>query len=139
MESRVPKQHETWGRVQPFDWRSVAVASSTRLRVWYAGAAGQLVTIDCLTIQDVATLHEALGIDVAASGLYGPVSASAKVKYAQECDFSSFSTYVLVRVSVQNAFRSFDDPVFAPDAADLLRDKNTGHFRERLAMAMSTA
>ncbi|WP_162907927.1 hypothetical protein [Allorhizocola rhizosphaerae] len=94
-------------------------------------AGGQLVKIDCVTIQDVARLHEQLGIDVAASGSHGPFSGDAKVQFASECDFSSFSTYVVVRVSVQNAFESFDDPVFTPDAEELLINNNPTRFRER--------
>lgn len=94
-------------------------------------AAGQLVKSDCVTIEDIETLHQQLGIDIEASGNYGPISGDAKVQFANECDFSSFSTYVVVRVSVQNAFESFDDPVFTTDAEQLLVNNNPTRFRER--------
>ena len=93
------------------------------------GAAGQQVSIDCVTVQDVETLHRSLGISVDAGGSYMGFSGSAKVDYVNSCDFSSFSTYVMVRVSVQDAFESLDGPVFgAPDAADFNR-----HQQQRFA------
>lgn len=95
------------------------------------GAGGQQVTIDCTTIQDVETLHKSLGISVDAAGSYMGFSGSAKVDYANSCDFSSFSTYVVVRVSVQNAFESIDFPVFSPDANELLVNNNPDRFRQR--------
>lgn len=95
------------------------------------GGGGQQVTIDCTTIQDVETLHKSLGVSVDAAGSYMGFSASAKVDYASSCDFSSFSTYVVVRVSVQDAFESIDSPVFSPDAAELLVNNNPDRFRQR--------
>ncbi|RKH02935.1 hypothetical protein D7V97_27265 [Corallococcus sp. CA053C] len=94
-------------------------------------AGGQLVKSNCITIEDVTTLHEQLGIDVAASGSSGPLSGNAKVKFANECDFSNFSTYVVVRVSVENTSKSFDEPVFTQDAEELLTNNNPTRFRER--------
>jgi hypothetical protein len=94
-------------------------------------AVGQQVTIDCTTIQDVETLHKSLGISVDAAGSYMGFSGSAKVDYANSCDFSSFSTYVVVRVSVQDAFESLDSAVFSPDAAELLVNNNPDRFRQR--------
>jgi len=95
------------------------------------GAGGQQVTISCTTIQDVETLHKSLGISLDAGGSYMGFSGSAKVDYVNECDFSSFSTYVLVRVSVQNAFESIDSPTFSPDAIELLLNANPERFRQR--------
>jgi hypothetical protein len=95
------------------------------------GASGQQVTIDCTTIQDVETLHKSLGISVDAAGMYMGFSGSAKVDYASSCDFSSFSTYVLVRVSVQDATETVDSPTFSPDATELLVNNNPIRFRER--------
>lgn len=106
-----------------------AVTGSAQTAV--AGASGQQVTIDCTTIDEVETLHKSLGISVDAGGSYMGVSASAKVDYASSCDFSSFSTYVLVRVSVQDAFESLDSPVFTPDAVELLMAGNSERFRQR--------
>ena len=84
------------------------------------GAGGQQVTSDCITITDVKTLHKSLGISVDAGGSYMGFSGSAKVDYANSCDFSSFSTYVVVRVSVQDAAETIDSPTFSPDANELL-------------------
>jgi len=95
------------------------------------GAGGQQVTSDCTIIQDVATLHKSLGISVDAGGSYMGFSGSAKVDYANSCDFSNFSTYVVVRVSVQDAFESLDSPVFSPDANELLVNNNPDRFRQR--------
>ncbi len=107
---------------------SPAVTGSTSA---LSGAAGQGATIDCLTIEDVESLHKSLGISVDAGGSYMGFSGSAKVDYVHSCDLSSFSTYVLVRVSVQDAFESIDSPVFSQDASDLLKAGNTDRFRQR--------
>lgn len=95
------------------------------------GAGGQMVTSDCVTITDVRSLRKALSVDVDAGGSYMGVSASAKVSYVNECDFSSYSTYVLVRVSVRNAFESVDSPVFTDDATALIQNNRPDRFRER--------
>ncbi len=95
------------------------------------GAAGQQVAIDCVTIQDVQALHDSLGISIEAGGSYMGASGSAKADYINKCDFSSFSTNVMVRVSVLNAFESYDAPVFSPDAAELLLANNTDRFHDR--------
>lgn len=95
------------------------------------GAGGQMVTSDCVTITDVRSLRKALSVDVDAGGSYLGVSASAKVSYVNECDFSSYSTYVLVRVSVRNAFESVDSPVFTDDATALIKNNRPDRFRER--------
>jgi len=95
------------------------------------GAGGQQVTIDCITIQDVETLHKSLGISVDAGGSYMGFSGSAKVDYANSCDFSNFSTYVVVRVSVKDATETIDSPIFSPDANELLVNNNPDRFRQR--------
>src|SRR5271157_76032 len=99
------------------------------------GAGGQQVSSDCITVQEVEALHRSLGITVDAGGSYMGCSGSAKVDYVNSCDFSSFSTYVLVRVSVQDAFESMDAPVFASDAIELLTTDNSTRFRQRFGDA----
>ncbi|GAX45648.1 hypothetical protein NIES4075_66690 [Tolypothrix sp. NIES-4075] len=94
-------------------------------------AGGQQVTVDCTTIQDVETLHKSLGISVDAGGSYMGFSGSTKVDYANSCDFSSFSTYVLIRVSVKDATETIDSPTFSPDANELLVNNNPDRFRQR--------
>jgi hypothetical protein len=94
-------------------------------------AGGQQVSIDCVTVEDVESLHKSLGVSVDAGGSYMGFSGSAKVDYVSACDFSSFSTYVLVRVSVQNAFNSLDEPELSPDANELVVAGNPDRFRQR--------
>lgn len=94
-----------------------------------AGASGQQTTFDITTIEDVETLHKTLGISVDAAGSYMGFSGSTKVDYANSCDFSSFSTYVVVRVSVQDATETIDSPVFSKDAIELLVNNNPDRFR----------
>jgi hypothetical protein len=96
-----------------------------------AQAGGQQVSIDCVTVEDVESLHKSLGVSVDAGGSYMGFSGSAKVDYLSSCDFSSFSTYVVVRVSVQNAFNSLDEPELSADAAELVVAGNSARFRER--------
>lgn len=95
------------------------------------GALGHQVTIDATTIKDVETLHKSLGINIDAGGSYMGFSGSAKVDYANSCDFSSFSTYVVVRVTVKNPAETIDSPVFSPDANELLIALNKERFRLR--------
>lgn len=94
-------------------------------------AEGQRVSSSCRITTDVQTLHESLGIGIEAGGSYMGFSASAKVDYANQCDFSSVSTYIIVHITVANAFEDLIDPIFHPDAEELLRTNNTVRFRER--------
>ena len=96
-----------------------------------AGAVGQQVTFDITTIEDVETLHKTLGISIDAGGSYMGFSGSTKVDYASSCDFSAFSTYVVVKVSVQDAAETLDSPVFSKDATELLVNNNPDRFRQR--------
>jgi hypothetical protein len=95
------------------------------------GAGGQQVTIDCTIIQDVKTLHKALGVTVDAGGSYMGFSGSSKTDYASSFDFSSFSTYVVVKASVQNAVETIDEPAFSEEAIELLINNNPDRFRQR--------
>ncbi len=95
------------------------------------GAGGQTVTSKCTTITEVETLHKSLGLSIDVGGSYMGFSASAKVNYANSCDFSSFSTYIVVQVSVQDAIETIDSPVFSPDANEILVNNNPLRFRQR--------
>ena len=57
-----------------------------------------------------------------AGGSYFGICGDIKVQYARECNLSQFATHVMVHVSVEDAFESFDDPVLTPDANDLLKN-----------------
>ena len=94
-------------------------------------AGGQQVSLDCVTIHEVESLYKSLGISVEAEGSYLGAEAGGKVQYAHQCDLSDYSTYVMVRVSVRNAFESMDSPEFAPEAIELLKNNNTDRFRQR--------
>jgi hypothetical protein len=94
-------------------------------------AKGQKISLDCVTIEDIESLSKQLGVSVAAGGSYMGFSASAKVDYVNSCNFSSYSTYVLVKVSVQNVFESMDNPIFNEDSIELISNGNTARFRER--------
>jgi hypothetical protein len=92
---------------------------------------GQHVDTKFQITTDVTKLHESLGINVEAEGSYMGFSASAKLDYANSCDFSSFSTYAVIRVRVSNAFVKVKDPKFSTNAWDLLEANNKTRFRER--------
>jgi hypothetical protein len=97
-------------------------------------AGGQTVTKSFLRIDDQKTLHEIIGVNVDAGGSYFGVGADVKVQYAKECNLSEFATHVMVLVSVQDAFESFDNPVLSPDAKDLLTNvgqPESERFRQR--------
>jgi hypothetical protein len=79
----------------------------------------------------VESLHKALGISVDAGSSYMGFSASAKADYAKSCDFSSFSIYAKIAVSVRNQLVSVDSPAFNADANDLIVDQHPDRFRER--------
>lgn len=95
------------------------------------GGGGQDVKSSLTKITDVEALHKTLGVSVDAGGSYMGFSASAKTDYLNKCDFSSFSTYVVVQVSVENAIETIDSPVFTPDANQLLVLDNPKRFHER--------
>lgn len=95
------------------------------------GAGGQQVVTDCITVKDVETLHKSLGISIDAGGSYMGFSGSSKVDYVNSCDFSNFSMYVVVRVSVKDAAETIDSPAFTPDANELLVNNNSDRFRQR--------
>lgn len=97
-------------------------------------AGGQTVTKSFLRIDDQKTLHETMGVNVDAGGSYFGTGGDIKVQYAKECNLSQFATHVMVHVSVEDAFESFDDPVLAPDANDMLKivgKPESERFKER--------
>jgi len=97
-----------------------------------ANAAGQLVISHVVRITDQDTLHRTLGVNLDAGGRYFGASGDVKANYAQECNISTYSTHVLVGVSVVDAFESFDAPVLSPDAVQLLTDgAQSVRFRQR--------
>src|SRR5271165_320823 len=88
------------------------------------GGHGQTVLSSFLRIDDQKTLHETIGVNVDAGGSYFGVGGDVKVQYAKECNMSEFATHVMVRVSVQDAFENFINPVLTPEANDLLRARH---------------
>lgn len=94
-------------------------------------AGGQEVTAKIVRIDDLATLRSSLGVGVDASGSYGSLSGSVKVDFAESSEFSQYSKYLLVRVTVRNATLTFDDPKLTADASELIQNDNPVRFRER--------
>jgi hypothetical protein len=95
------------------------------------GAGGQLVESHLIKINDLDSLHQALGVNVDAGGSYFGASVDVKVNYAKECNVSRFSTTLMVGVTVVDAFENFDAPVLTSDANELLMAKNNVRFRQR--------
>lgn len=100
-----------------------------------ANATGQQVLSDCITINDVESLHRALGLSIDAGGSYMGFSGNVKAQYISSCNFSSYSTYVMVRVSVMNAADTLDDPVYTNDARALIVNNRADRFRQRFGDA----
>jgi hypothetical protein len=94
-------------------------------------AAGQNVQSRIIRVEDISSLHTALGVDVSASGSYMGFSASAKMDYADSCGFNEHSIYLLVSVLVTNALTRMDSPVLIPEAVQLLQNQKPDRFRER--------
>ena len=94
-------------------------------------SGGQQVISQMKRIEDLETLHNSLNVSVDAGGSYMGFSASAKVDFVSESNFTRYSTYLLVKVSVANAVLTFDDPVLTPDAEELVSTGNSARFRER--------
>jgi hypothetical protein len=94
-------------------------------------AMGNRVTFECITADDSESLHKALDVSVEAQGAYMGFSANAKVDYASECDSSSFSSYVIVKCTVENAMQTLDNPQFVDDAKELILNANSERFRQR--------
>jgi hypothetical protein len=94
-------------------------------------ASGQDVESRIVRIDDMSSLHKSLGIDVSASGSYMGFSASAKVDYADSCNFNEHSIYLLVKVTVTNTLTRIDSPALIPEAFELLQNQKWSRFRER--------
>lgn len=94
-------------------------------------AAGQNVQSRIIRIDDISSLHTALGVGVSASGSYMGFSASAKMDYADSCGFNEHSIYLLVSVVVTNALTRMDSPALTAEAALLLQNQKPDRFRER--------
>ncbi|WP_380156205.1 hypothetical protein [Kineococcus sp. R86509] len=94
-------------------------------------SGGQQVVSQIRRIEDLETLHTSLGVSVDAGGSYMGFSASAKVDFVGESNFTQYSTYLLVKVSVSNAVLTFDDPVLTDEAVLLVQNGDSPRFRER--------
>jgi hypothetical protein len=94
-------------------------------------AAGQSVQSRIVRVDDISSLHTALGVDVSASGSYMGFSASAKMDYADSCGFNEHSVYLLVSVVVTNSLTRMDSPALTAEAALLLQNQKPDRFRER--------
>jgi len=79
------------------------------------------------TVQD---LHTALGISASASGGFGLFSISARMDFAKKCQVHSSSVFLVVSVSVTEAFESIPAPGITGDASGLLASGKTQRFQD---------
>lgn len=92
---------------------------------------GQTVTTTFRLVQEVDSLHEALGLSAAVSGGYAGFSGTAKMQFAHDCAVTQYCLYVVLAVEVINSCESIDLPALTPDAVELLRAADVTRFRER--------
>lgn len=98
-------------------------------------ARGQTVESKLMRIDSLSTLHKTIGISVEGGGSYMGFSGSAKVNFADSCNFNEYSTYFLISIRVEDVFERLDDPVLIVDAVELLRNNKAPRFRERFGDA----
>jgi hypothetical protein len=106
--------------------RGVAVGGN----ISEATTPGQTVKSDARIVESQEQMNEALDVSVAVSGHYGLFSAEGRFGLSQQCSYTSQSTYVVARCTVENAFKSFARPTLLPEAADRLRDSGPDAFKE---------
>ena len=105
--------------------RGVAVTGA----VGDATTSGQTVKADAKIVESQEQLMEALDVSVEVSGHYGLFSADGRFGLAQQSSYTSQSTYVVARCTVENAFRSFTLPKVSDEAAQRLRDDGPDAFK----------
>jgi hypothetical protein len=94
------------------------------------GAGGDIVAFSMTEVSTVEDLHTALGISASVSGGFGLFSASARFTYANQCTVHSNSVFLVVSVTVTNAFQSIPAPGITADASKLLAAGNDKRFRD---------
>jgi hypothetical protein len=106
--------------------RGVAVGGE----ITEATTPGQTVKSDSRIVESQEQMNEALDVSVAVSGHYGLFSAEGRFGLSQQSSYTSQSTYVVARCTVENAFRSFARPVLLPEAGERLRGGGPDAFKE---------
>ena len=96
-----------------------------------AGAEGQTGQFNLVLVKGSEEFESSLGINSSVSGGWGPFSASAKFDFKKKCKVSRQATFCVLSFSATNAFESFSDPKFTPDAEELLRLGEMERFRQR--------
>jgi hypothetical protein len=95
-----------------------------------ASTPGQTVKSDSRIVESQEQMNEALDVSVAVSGHYGLFSAEGRFGLSQQSSYTSQSTYVVARCTVENAFRSFARPALLPEAGERLRSGGPDAFKE---------
>lgn len=84
-----------------------------------SGAEGQKVLFDMMQVETTEELTEALGASAEVNVGMGLFNASAQFNFAQQASVNRYSLYLLVSVSVTNAFRQLRDVRLTRDAVNL--------------------
>ena len=96
-----------------------------------SGAEGQKVLFDMMQVETTEELTEALGASAEVNVGMGLFNASAQFNFAQQASVNRYSLYLLVSVSVTNAFRQLRDVRLTQDAVNLWASGNQEEFRDR--------
>ncbi len=96
-----------------------------------SGAEGQKVLFDMMQVESTEELTDALGASAEVNVGMGLFNASAQFNFAQQASVNRFSLYLLVSVSVTNAFRQLRDVRLTQDAVNLWKSGNQEEFRDR--------
>lgn len=73
--------------------------------------------------------HESLGVEAEVSGSYGLAKASAKMKFAESFKTSSFSSWLVIRVTVKGPVIAFKGQPVMDQAARELLDQTNGPWK----------
>jgi hypothetical protein len=92
-----------------------------------SGAEGQKVLFDMMQVESTEELTDALGLGRSERRS----RASAQFNFAQQASVNRYSLYLLVSVSVTNAFRQLRDVRLTQDAVNLWASGNQEEFRDR--------
>jgi hypothetical protein len=87
-----------------------------------SGAEGQKVLFDMMQVETTEELTEALGASAEVNVGMGLFNASAQFNFAQQASVNRYSLYLLVSVSVTNAFRQLRDVRLTPHDGSYFRN-----------------
>src|SRR6266516_2157619 len=94
------------------------------------GASGQKVLINVKLDESQEDLNSALNISAEVSASFVVFGGSDKFTFAEKCGFHQFSLFLVVHVSVVNAFKQMRDVQLKPQALNLLSVGQAMRFHE---------